>query len=208
MLNFLANGLILAIILAPQLFRSTLGTLDAREPIPVYIENGKGIQGYRDSDPELAKIALDAWSRESGGKLKFIESKEREGALIRIRWISPADGLYGETQRIDVKGKPGAIVNVMPQVSAQGEPLASRAVQDTLLRDTVVYLTCVHELGHAVGLAHTSKFQDIMYYFGYGGDILEYFMRYRNQLRSRADIAKYSGLSMGDVETVRQLYAN
>jgi hypothetical protein len=208
MLNLAAKGLILTILLAPQFLRSSLGTLDAGQPIPVYIENGKGVQGYRDSDPELAKMALDAWSRESGGKLKFTESKEREAALIRIRWISPADGLYGETQRIDVKGKPGAIVNVMPQVSAQGEPLAGKALQDALLRDTVVYLTCVHELGHAVGLAHTNRFQDIMYYFGYGGDILEYFMRYRNQLRSRADIAKYSGLSTGDVETVRLLYAN
>jgi hypothetical protein len=208
MLNFVATVLTLAIFLAPQVFRSSLGTLDARQPIPVFIEDGKAVQGYRDSDPELAKMALDAWSRESRGKLKFTESKDRNGALIRIRWISPAEGLYGETQRIDVKGKPGAIVNVMPQVSAQGEPLAGRAAQDALLRDTVVYLTCVHELGHAVGLAHTSKFQDIMYYFGYGGDILEYFMRYRNQLRTRADIAKYSGLSIGDVETVRLLYAN
>jgi hypothetical protein len=198
----------LAILLAPQLFQSSLGILDARQPISVYIETGKDVQGYRDSDPELAKMALDAWSRESGGKLTFTESKQRDGALIRLRWISPTEGLYGETQRVDVKGKRGAVVYVMPQVSAQGEPLASRAAQDTLLRDTIVYLTCVHELGHAVGLPHTSKFQDIMYYFGYGGNILDYFMRYRNQLQSRADIAKHSGLSMGDVEVLRDLYQN
>jgi hypothetical protein len=208
MLNLLTAGMMIAFLLGPQLLRPGLGTLDARQPISVYIEDGKGTQGYRDSDPELARMALDAWSRESGGKLKFTESKERDGALIRLRWISPTEGLYGETQRIDVKGKPGAIVYVMAQVSAQGEPLASRAVQDTLLRDTVVYLTCVHELGHAIGLSHTSKFQDIMYYFGYGGNILEYFMRYRNQLQSRADIAKHSGLSMGDAEVLHSLYRN
>jgi hypothetical protein len=66
--------------------------------------------------------------------------------LIRFRWISPDGGLYGETQRIQVNGKPGAIVYVMPQVSVQGEPLASRSAKDALLRDAVVYLTCVHEL--------------------------------------------------------------
>src|SRR2546427_6887937 len=153
-------------------------------------------------------MAFAAWSRESGGKLKFIESKERERALIRLRWISPTEGLYGETQRVLIQGKPGAIVYVMPQVSVQGEPLASRAVQDNLLRDTIVYLTCVHELGHAVGLSHTAEFQDIMYYFGYGGNILDYFMRYRNKLQSRADIAKYSGLSTADVEVLRTLYRN
>jgi hypothetical protein len=111
-------------------------------------------------------------------------------------------------QRLQVNGKPGAIVNVMPQVSVQGEPLASRAAQDGLFRDSIVYLTCVHELGHAVGLAHTSKFEDIMYFFGYGGDILNYFMRYRNKLQARGDIAKNSGLSAGDIAVLRTLYAN
>src|SRR6266699_2336303 len=191
----------MALLLAPQ-----TAPLDTREPIPYFIEDGKGVPGYRDSDRELAKMALDAWSRESSGKLKFTESKERDGALIRLRWISPGDGLYGETQRVEVNGKPGAIVFVMPQVSAQGEPLAGRAAQDMLLRDTIVYLTCVHELGHAVGLGHTSKFQDIMYYFGYGGNLLEYLMRYRNKLQSRDDIARYSGLSLSDVEVLRDKY--
>src|SRR6266850_2498373 len=205
MLNFCTTGLMFAILLAPQLFRSSLGTLDARQPISVYIEDGKGVPGYHDSDRELAKLALDAWSRESAGRLKFSESGAANTALIRFRWISPDGGLYGETQRIQVNGKPGAVVYVMPQVSVQGEPLASRAFQDALLRDAVVYLTCVHELGHAVGLSHTAKFEDIMYFFGYGGNILDYFMRYRSKLQSRSDIAKYSGLSAGDAEVLRNL---
>jgi Matrixin len=188
-------------LLAPQ-----LGRLNTSEAITYAIEDGKGVPGYRDSDRELAKLALDAWSRESGGQLKFAEANAA-GALIRIRWISPNEGLYGETQRVQVNGKAGAIVYVMPQVSAQGEPLASRAVQDNLLRETIVYLTCVHELGHAVGLQHTRKFDDIMYYFGYGGNIVDYFMRYRNKLQSRADIAKYSGLSASDVEALHYVYA-
>jgi len=187
-------------LLAPQ-----LGRLNTSEAITYAIEDGKGVPGYRDSDRELAKLALDAWSRESGGQLKFTEANAA-GALIRIRWISPNEGLYGETQRVQVNGKAGAIVYVMPQVSAQGEPLASRAVQDNLLRETIVYLTCVHELGHAVGLQHTRKFDDIMYYFGYGGNIVDYFMRYRNKLQSRADIAKYSGLSASDVEALHYVY--
>jgi len=172
------------------------------------IEDGKGVPGYRDSDRELARLALAAWSRESGGQLKFAEAKSPDSALIHIRWISTNEGLYGETRRIQVNGKPGAIVYVMPQVSVQGEPVASRAVQDNLLRETIVYLTCVHELGHAVGLQHTAKFQDIMYYFGYGGDIVDYFMRYRSRLQSRDDIAKFSGLSPDDVKALRNIYSN
>jgi Matrixin len=194
-------------ICAIFLFAPQLGRLNTSEAITYAIEDGKGVPGYRESDRELAKLALDAWSRESGGQLKFTEAKT-DGALIRIRWISPNEGLYGETQRVQVNGKAGAIVYVMPQVSAQGEPLASRAVLDNLLRETIVYLTCVHELGHAVGLQHTRKFDDIMYYFGYGGNIVDYFMRYRNKLQSRADIAKYSGVSASDVEALHNVYRN
>jgi hypothetical protein len=201
MLNFTGIVLGIALLLAPQ-----FGRLDTREAISYFVEDGKGVPGYRDSDRELAKLALDAWSRESVGRLKFAEARNADAALIRFRWISQNEGLYGETRRIQIGGKPGAIVYVMPQVSVQGEPLASRAVQDNLLRDTIVYLTCVHELGHAVGLSHTREFQDIMYYFGYGGDILEYFMRFRKKLNTRGDIAKYSGLSSSDIQVLRKLY--
>jgi len=181
---------------------------NTKESIPFFIEDGTGVLGYRQSDRDLARLALAAWSRESSGKLKFAETKTRDEAIVRVRWISANEGLFGETQRIFVNGKPGAVVNVMPQVAQLGEPLSSRAVQDALLRDTIVYLTCVHELGHAIGLNHTRNFDDIMYSFAYGGDFLEYFMRYRSRLRSREDIAKYSGLSDRDTEVLRSLYKN
>ena len=180
--------------------------LDNRTAITYLVEDGRGVPGYLDSDRQLAVFALDAWSRESGGKLKFTETKSRDSAVIRFRWISPNEGLFGETQRILVNGKPGAIVNVMPQVAVQDESLAGRAAQDALLRETVVYLTCVHELGHAIGLSHTRQFQDIMYYFGFGGNIVDYFMRYRSKLQSRSDIPKYSGLSSSDAQVLRNLY--
>jgi hypothetical protein len=201
MLKLGAIAILITLTLAPQLRQ-----LDAREPITYFIEDGKGVPGFQDTDRDLAKLALAAWSRESAGKLKFTEAKARDGALIRVRWISTNEGLFGETQAVLVNGKAGAVVNVMPQVSVQGEPLAGRAAKDPLLRDTIVYLTCVHELGHAVGLSHTNKFEDIMYFFGYGGDIVDYFMRYRNKLQTRADISKFSGLSSADTQVLRTLY--
>ena len=188
------------------LLQSQPSRLDIRQAVTYFIEDGKGVPGYRDSDRELAVFALNAWSRESQAQLKFTEAKTRDAALIRFRWISPAEGLFGETQRISIDGKPCAIVNVMPLVSVQGEPLAGASARDMLLRDTVVYLTCVHELGHAIGLSHTSQFQDIMYYFGFGGNILDYFMRYRSKLNSRSDIPKFSGLSASDVQVLRTIY--
>jgi hypothetical protein len=109
-------------------------------------------------------------------------------------------------ERLHVNGKTGALVYVMPEVTRLSQALASHTSRDSLLRDTIVYLTCVHELGHAVGMPHTSQFDDIMYSFGYGGNIVEYFMRYRNKLASRNDIPKLSGLSAADIAYLRQLY--
>ena len=63
-----------------------------------------------------------------------------------------------------------------------------------------MYLTCLHESGHALGLEHTRSFADIMYSFQYGGDIPEYFGRYRRKLQTREDIRKNPGLSAADRE--------
>src|SRR6516162_554942 len=117
-----------ATTLALLLFQFQPARLDTSAAITYFVEDGKGVPGYLDSDRQLAVFALDAWSRESGGKLRFTESKSRDAALIRFRWISPNEGLFGETQRILVNGKPGAIVNVMPQVAAQDQSLASRSI--------------------------------------------------------------------------------
>jgi hypothetical protein len=79
---------------------------------------------------------------------------------------------------------------------------------DRLLRDAIVYLTCLHESGHALGLSHTAVFEDIMYSFQYGGDFNEYFGRYRRKLESRADIAKNSGMSGADRARLIEILKN
>src|SRR4030095_9001241 len=94
---------------------------NTKKSIPYFIDDGTGVPGYRQSDSELAKMALAAWTRESGGKLRFVEAKSKDDALLRIRWISSQEGLFGETQRAIVKGQAGAVVNVMPEVSQLGE---------------------------------------------------------------------------------------
>ena len=200
----IAAALASSLILSPQ---APVVALNAQDTIPYFVEDGARVRGYTDSDPDLVAAAFAAWSRESDGALRFAKAGSPAGAIIRIRWISAGDGMYGETERVSVNGTPGAIVNVMPDVSMQGEPLASLAGSDRLLRDTVVYLTCVHEIGHALGLQHSRNFADIMYYFGYGGDVVQYFERYRRELRTRGDIAKYSGLSDGDRQALHHLYS-
>ena len=140
-------------------------------------------------DPQMAQWALEDWQRASDGKLKLERTTYRSQANIRVHWVAEAQGLYGEARAFQEGNLIGAEVYV---------DLSSAARPDALLRDAIVYLTCLHETGHALGLAHTDQFPDIMYSFQFGGDIPEYFGRYRRKLSTRADIAKTSAISPND----------
>jgi hypothetical protein len=143
------------------------------------------IEPSNTGDPQLARWAFAAWETASQGRLHLIETKDREAAQIQVVWAKSSNGLYGE-----VVGKVATIV------------LPPEGMKDPLLRETIVYLTCLHESGHALGLAHTSNFEDIMYNFQYGGNIEEYFGRYRRKLAVREDIKRNSGLSALDRERI------
>lgn len=134
--------------------------------------------GCQSGDPELAQWAMEAWQAASNGKLRVQRTAQQNQAIIKIHWESGRAGLYGETRGGDVFVRPDP-----------GEGL---------LREAITYLTCLHETGHALGLAHTANFDDIMYNFQYGGDIAEYFARYARMLTRREDIPKHSGISPND----------
>jgi len=214
--RFRRGGLIVAAVVAVILVSrspalnagqsTTAAGTAAAEPIPYFVADGAGRTGYRAGDRELAAWAVAAWQRSAGPSLQF-ETAPEPRALLRVYWAEPADGQYGEMVAFNLGDRRGASLYIRPDTAALGPDIARQARADPLLRDSIVYLTCLHELGHALGLRHTDVFAEIMYSFQYGGDLVEYFSRYRRQLRSRADIAKVSGLAPSDIEHLRALYA-
>jgi Matrixin len=156
--------------------------------------------GCQPGDPQLADWAFEAWRKASAGTLEFTRVKDPSHARIRLFWASAEQGLYGEARPIQVDGNRGAEVYVRPA------PL--RINDDRLLRDAIVYLTCLHESGHALGLPHTAAFDDIMYSFQYGGDIPEYFNRYRRKLTTREGIRENPGLSVDDKKRLQTIFGH
>lgn len=180
--------------------------LDGSRPITYFVARGAPESGFRDGDRELAIWALEAWGRLADPPLQFVPASE-ETATLRIYWIAPGSGLYGEMRARTMNGRPAADLFVSADTDGLGPDIAELARRDPLFRDTVVHLTCVHELGHAFGLPHTSSFADIMYSFQYGGDFVAYFRRFRDALATRADVARTSAFSRADSTAFAALYA-
>jgi len=186
-------------------FQQDVWRLDRSEPITYFIAEGLAESGFKEGDRTLAEWALEAWGRQADPPVQMVPGPEAS-AIIRIYWVPAGTGLYGEMRARLVDGRPAADVFVHPDTDGLGLDIAQRARLDPLFRDTVVYLTCVHELGHAFGLPHTSAFADIMYSFQYGGDFVAYFMRFREQLEVWDDIERASPFSTADGGTFRVLY--
>ena len=176
-------------------------------PVTFFIGDGAPATGFRPEDRQLARWALEAWQRAAGGALELAAAEAENDATVRVYWVPANAGLYGEMRPVRLPdGRRGAEVFIRPDLDALGPDIAALARNDPLLRDTIVYLTCLHEIGHALGLTHTADFEDVMYFFGFGGDIPRFFGRYRERLGTRDDIAREAGLSSGDLAQLRRLY--
>lgn len=148
----------------------------------------------------LVDRAVSTWSTAIGPLVTLQRANRPANAGIRVRFAR-SRGEYGETRpRVDPGTGTIRSADVVITTDTGGD--------DPMTQRIVLYLTALHELGHALGLRHTDNFSDIMYSFRRPDDGDRYFAAYRQRLRSPDDIGSTAatGLSPNDFAAARELY--
>jgi ketosteroid isomerase-like protein len=148
---------------------------------------------------QLVERAMQTWTRAADGRLRLERSPTQEAGDIRVHFFT-RDWRYGMTQ-----ARPDPRTGLLTRAEVV---VAADADGDALDHQIVIYLTALHELGHAIGLPHSADIAQIMYLFRLPGDGERFFGGYRKRLRSADDIGadRATGLAPDDITNLRALY--
>lgn len=147
----------------------------------------------------LVGRALEVWTTAAQGRVELRRVTSREAAAVLVRFASNETD-FGETLPL-ADSRTGLLVRA--EVT-----LANDLRGDRLSQQVALYLTALHEIGHALGLAHQPDFASIMYRFRSPADGERFFNRYRVKLKSADAIGTpaATGLADGDIQALQALY--
>lgn len=174
----------------------------ARWPTGAVITTSIELRNAPPGADSLIARAMRTWTAAAQRRFtlqRLPEGRAGDAAAIRIMFRR-GNGIYGETSpQLD---------NLTGRIASADIVIAEPMGGDATLQRIVIYLTALHEIGHALGLPHTNDFGDIMYRFQQPDDGERYFGAFRSRMRDPDDIGtgRTTGLSAADVTALRSLY--
>lgn len=134
-------------------------------PIKVHITDGNGVTGFKSKYPSFIDRAFDTWCDASGNRLSYKIVPDSKNADIDVVWISTPieieeNGRNRQKQGVArVSANNGVIDSVRVEIDTMNgfQP-------DRTLEDSECASVCMHEIGHSLGLDHSTNYCDIMYF--------------------------------------------
>ncbi|HIN67357.1 MAG TPA: matrixin family metalloprotease [Candidatus Obscuribacterales bacterium] len=153
------------------------------KPITVYVKDGTSTPGYRTEYEESLRQAFDEWTQATNGKIKFAFIQDPGVAQMSVVWT---DDLHAPAMTAEA-GVAKTAFGANGIETAEISLLTLDPLKDGPLGKNRLFNTCLHEIGHALGLQGHSPHED---------DIMS------------STLIVQQGLSPRDVRTINALYAD
>ena len=132
-------------------------------PLRVFVADGAGIEGYRDTFPDVFKKALADWCAASQGKVSVKYVSDQEQANIVCRWTANikdlANPAEGGQAFVQLTAMEHAVVKADILLLTHNDTVPAVVTPANYMRSI-----CLHEIGHALGMpGHSSQAGDIMF---------------------------------------------
>lgn len=139
-------------------------------PLRLYVESGFGVRGWKPQSNKLVVEALAAWCAASENRITFVQVFDRRGANITCKWTAQPEKIklanaQGITEFEYMRGQAAKGATSNDTISKGDITILTTSRQTgEVFPDFVMKSVCLHEVGHALGLAgHSPYTSDVMY---------------------------------------------